>query len=98
MVLSPLRRGPQGRRGKGERSISRGRSPKPIAGATFILIHKHPPDPAAATAALKSFAWAYAKGGQMAEQLDYIPMPASVVAAIEKMCATSIKDGGDNSI
>jgi len=35
----------------------------PIAGATFILIHKQPGDPAAAGAALKFFNWAYAKGG-----------------------------------
>jgi phosphate transport system substrate-binding protein len=36
----------------------------PISGATFILIHKQPQDPAAATEALKFFAWAYAKGGK----------------------------------
>jgi len=44
----------------------------PIAGATFILIHKQPSDPAAAGAALKFFNWAYAKGGKMAEELDYV--------------------------
>jgi phosphate transport system substrate-binding protein len=66
----------------------------PIAGATFILIHKQPQDPAAATEALKFFAWAYAKGGKMAEDLDYVPMPANVVAAIQKVWATQIKDSG----
>src|SRR5262249_41169316 len=50
----------------------------PIAGATFILIHKQPGDPAAADAALKFFNWAYAKGGKMAEDLDYVPMPGKV--------------------
>jgi len=70
----------------------------PIAGATFILIHKQPPDPAAAGEALKFFAWAYAHGGQMAEELDYVPMPAKVVAAIEKMWATSIKDANGKPI
>jgi len=64
----------------------------PIAGATFILIHKQPQDPAAATEALKFFAWAYAKGGRMAEDLDYVPMPAKVVAAIQKVWAMQIKD------
>ena len=53
----------------------------PITGATFILIHKQPQDPAAAHEALKFFAWAYAKGGKMAEDLDYVPMPAKVVGA-----------------
>jgi phosphate transport system substrate-binding protein len=64
----------------------------PIAGATFILIHKQPQDPAAASEALKFFAWAYAKGGKMAEDLDYVPMPANVVRAIEQVWATEIKD------
>jgi len=66
----------------------------PIAGATFILIHKQPQDPAAATEALKFFAWAYAKGGKMAEDLDYVPMPAAVVKAIQKVWNSEIKDAG----
>jgi phosphate transport system substrate-binding protein len=64
----------------------------PIAGATFILIHKQPPDPAAAAQALKFFAWAYAKGDKMAEDLDYVPMPDKVVGAIQKVWASQIKD------
>ncbi len=64
----------------------------PIAGATFILIHKQPQEPAAATEALKFFAWAYAKGGKMAEDLDYVPMPAPVVKAIQKVWNDEIKD------
>ena len=51
----------------------------PITAATFILIHKQPKDPAAAAEALKFFEWAYANGGKMAEELDYVPMPANVV-------------------
>ena len=49
--------------------------PGPSPGATFILIHKLPKDPAAAAEALKFFAWAYAKGDKMAEDLDYVPLP-----------------------
>jgi phosphate transport system substrate-binding protein len=64
----------------------------PIAGATFILIHKKPADPVAAAGALKFFTWAYAKGGKMAEELDYVPMPAPVVSAVQKMWASEIKD------
>ena len=64
----------------------------PIAGATFILIHKQPGDPAAVGAALKFFNWAYAKGGQMAHELDYVPMPASVVSAVQRLWAAQIKD------
>jgi phosphate transport system substrate-binding protein len=64
----------------------------PIAGATFILMHKQPNDPAAAGQALKFFDWAYAEGGKMAEELDYVPMPGSVVAAVRRLWAAQIKD------
>jgi phosphate transport system substrate-binding protein len=64
----------------------------PMAAATWILVHKIPRDPSATVTALKFFAWAYANGGAMAEALDYVPMPAKVVAAIEKTWAAEIKD------
>ena len=49
-------------------------------------------DPEAAAEALKFFAWAYAKGDKMAEELDYVPMPKKVVEDIEKVWAREIKD------
>ena len=64
----------------------------PMTAATFILIHKQPQDAAAAAEALKFFAWAYAKGGKMAEELDFVPMPASVVSAVQGVWAKEIKD------
>ena len=64
----------------------------PMAGATFILIHKQPKDPAITAEALKFFAWAYAKGDKAAEELDYVPMPDKVVNAIQKVWAAEIKD------
>jgi phosphate transport system substrate-binding protein len=66
----------------------------PMTAATFILIHKQPQDPAAAALALKFFAWAYAKGGKMAEELDFVPMPTAVVGTVEKMWGGNIKDAG----
>lgn len=64
----------------------------PMTAATWILIHKTPQDTAAATEALKFFAWAYAKGTKMAEELDYVPMPANVAIDVRKMWAADIKD------
>jgi phosphate transport system substrate-binding protein len=64
----------------------------PIAGATFILIHKIPSDAASATEALKFFAWAYANGGKMAEELDFVPLPTKVVSAIQGVWTNEIKD------
>jgi len=63
----------------------------PITGATFILIHKKPVDKAAAVEALKFFTWAFEKGGKMAEELDYIPMPANVVKMIKDTWAKDIE-------
>ena len=64
----------------------------PMTAATWILIYKKPQDPAAVTEALKFFAWSFAKGDKMAEELDYVPMPDKVVADIEKTWASEIKD------
>lgn len=51
----------------------------PITAATFILMHQVPTDQEASREALAFFDWAYQKGDQMAEELDYIPLPGSVV-------------------
>jgi phosphate transport system substrate-binding protein len=63
----------------------------PITAATFILMHKEPVDKAASAEAVKFFKWAFAKGGSMAEELDYIPMPDPVVKLIEKNWSSDIK-------
>jgi phosphate transport system substrate-binding protein len=56
----------------------------PIAGATFILVYKHPQDPARLREVLKFFQWDYANGNQLAESLDYVPLPQATVEAIMK--------------
>jgi phosphate transport system substrate-binding protein len=66
----------------------------PMTAATWILVYKQPADTAATAEALKFFAWGYAKGGKMAEELDYVPMPEKVVADIQKSWASDIKDTG----
>jgi phosphate transport system substrate-binding protein len=63
----------------------------PITAATFILMHKAPADKAASAEALKFFKWSFEKGGKMAEELDYIPMPEAVVKQIEKTWSADIK-------
>jgi len=66
----------------------------PIAGATFIMVHKDQHDDAKAQAMLKYFDWCYQHGGEMAEKLDYVPMPKSVVDMVEATWATEITSGG----
>ncbi len=63
----------------------------PITAATFILMHNEPADKAASAEAIKFFKWAFEKGGRMAEELDYIPMPNSVVEQIKKTWTSEIK-------
>ena len=65
----------------------------PMTAATWILLYKKPADTASTGEALKFFAWAYTKGADMAKELDYVPMPGNVVADIQKMWASEIKDG-----
>ena len=60
-----------------------GKDSWPITGATFILMHHQQDKPDAAREVLSFFDWAYRNGGQLAEGLDYVPMPASVIAAVE---------------
>ena len=74
-----------------------GKDAWPITGATFILMHKVQDKPANAGAALKFFDWAYKNGDKTADDLDYVPMPASVKDAIHKSWA-AIKDGSGKAI
>jgi len=68
----------------------------PITGATFILVYKSQDKPATGKAVLSFFDWAYHNGGKMAEELDYVPMPASVVKLVENTWSRVIK-GSDGS-
>jgi phosphate transport system substrate-binding protein len=55
----------------------------PMTAATFILVYKTQAKPDTAKAVLSFFDWAYKDGGKLAEELDYVPMPASVVKLVE---------------
>ena len=57
-------------------------------------MHKVQEKPQNATTALKFFDWAYAKGDDMAEQLDYVPLPDAVVALVENTWKQSITSQG----
>src|SRR6266849_2777950 len=61
-----------------------GKESWPITGATFILMHKKQEQPERAKEVLTFFDWAYKNGGQLAESLDYIPMPKAAVAIFEE--------------
>ena len=74
-----------------------GKDAWPMTGATFILMHKVQDKPAQAAASLKFFSWAYKNGDQTADDMDYVPMPVSVKAAIEKSWS-EIKDASGKPV
>jgi phosphate transport system substrate-binding protein len=64
----------------------------PMTAVTWILMYKQPSDPATSAEALKFFSWAFKNGAKAAEELDYVPMPANVIADIETTWKRDVKD------
>ncbi|WP_066016128.1 hypothetical protein [Endozoicomonas atrinae] len=54
-----------------------------MTAATFILMHKDQIDASRAREIVKFFDWSYENGGELAEALDFIPMPDSVIELVE---------------
>lgn len=59
-----------------------GKASWPISGATFILMHKVQAKPAQAAEVLKFFEWSYKNGSKLASELDYVPLPESLVKQV----------------
>ena len=57
-------------------------------------MHTDAADSASSTEALKFFHWAYANGGAMAAELDYVPIPPKVTQLVETTWAKTIKGQG----
>jgi phosphate transport system substrate-binding protein len=70
----------------------------PMTASTWILMYKKPQDAKTSAVALKFFSWCYTKGVKMAESLDYIPMPPTVVKQIEDSWKSDIKDDSGKPI
>ena len=66
----------------------------PITGATYILVHKQQVDAAKAQGMLKFFDWCYKHGAEMAQKLDYVPLPAQVVELVQATWTKEIKADG----
>jgi phosphate transport system substrate-binding protein len=69
----------------------------PIVSASFILMHRKADDPARSAEVLQFFRWAFENGSQMALELDYVPMPSSVIEKVEASWA-AIKDGSGKAV
>ncbi|MBV8165464.1 MAG: phosphate ABC transporter substrate-binding protein PstS, partial [Alphaproteobacteria bacterium] len=75
-----------------------GKDSWPITGATFILMYKKQDKPDIAKQVLDFFAWSYKNGGQMAEGLDYVPMPNNVVDLVEGTWKNEIKSSAGQAV
>ena len=63
----------------------------PISATVFILMYKTPKNAARSAAALEFFRWALDKGQDQAAQLDYVPLPSTLVTQIEASWKSEIK-------
>jgi phosphate transport system substrate-binding protein len=75
-----------------------GKDAWPISGATFILMYKAQDKPTSAANSLKFFDWAYSNGDKMADDLEYVPLPAPVKELIRKAWSANIKDASGKAI
>ena len=70
-----------------------GENSYPITATTFILMYKKPKDLARSKLALDFFKWALEQGQPEAEQLDYVPLPSSLVTLIEAYWKANVGAG-----
>ena len=69
-----------------------GKNSWPATGASFILMHKVQPEALTGRAVLKFFDWSYKNGATMASELDYVPLPPTVLTLINETWKAQLKD------
>ncbi len=74
-----------------------GKDAWPLTGATFILMHKVEDKPAQAAEALKFFEWSFKNGAKLADELDYVALPDSLIKLIHASWA-QIKDAAGKPV
>src|SRR5207253_2661599 len=75
-----------------------GKTSWPMTGASFILMHKQQPAADAAKEVLRFFDWSFNHGDAMARELDYVPIPDSVVSLIRAAWKREIKDAAGKPV
>ncbi len=65
----------------------------PIAATTFVLMYKKPRDARHTKVALDFFKWALEHGQGQADELDYVPLPSSLVRQVETYWKTNFGAG-----
>ncbi|HWJ96034.1 MAG TPA: phosphate ABC transporter substrate-binding protein PstS, partial [Telluria sp.] len=75
-----------------------GKQAWPITGASYILMHKNQADAAKGKEVLKFFEWSFKNGGAAATELDYVPLPASVVSLVQGSWKAQLKDASGKAL
>ena len=63
-----------------------------------MLVHKTQDKAAEGAETLKFFGWGFKNGADAVNSLDYIPLPASVTAEIEKQWKANVKDASGKAV
>jgi phosphate transport system substrate-binding protein len=75
-----------------------GKASWPVTGASFILVPAKSDKPASTQEVLKFFDWALKSGQKMATELDYVPLPESLVKLISDEWRAQVKDAGGKAL
>ena len=75
-----------------------GKNSWPITGVSYILMHKAQADANKGKEVVKFFDYAYKNGAPAAAELDYVPMPASVVKLVQDAWKANLKDASGKAI
>lgn len=70
----------------------------PVTAASFILIHKKQAKPENGKEVMAFFDWAFKNGGQMAAELDYVPLPEAVTSQIRSVWTNEVKAADGSAI
>ncbi|MEW7849107.1 phosphate ABC transporter substrate-binding protein PstS [Massilia aurea] len=75
-----------------------GKQSWPITGVSYILMHKAQADVNKGKEVVKFFDWAFKNGAPAAAELDYVPMPATVVKQVQDAWKANLKDASGKAI
>jgi len=69
-----------------------GKASWPITGVSYILMHKQQADANKGKEVIKFFDWAFKNGDAAATELDYVPLPDTVVKLVQASWKANLKD------
>ncbi|QBE62008.1 phosphate ABC transporter substrate-binding protein PstS [Pseudoduganella lutea] len=75
-----------------------GKQSWPITGVSFILLYKQQADAAKGKEVVKFFDWAFANGDKAAVELDYVPLPDTVVKQVQAAWKANLKDASGKAL